>query len=43
MGPGWAKKFEIFDGTGVGKNSFHWSVVGKKGCIFLWSGVGKKI
>jgi hypothetical protein len=31
MDPGWAKKFEIFDGSGMGKKS----------CIFLWSCVGK--
>jgi hypothetical protein len=23
MGPGWAKKFEIFDGSGVGKKSLN--------------------
>jgi hypothetical protein len=33
MGPWWAKKFEIFDGSGVGK----------KFEIFDGSGVGKKI
>ena len=30
MGPGWAKKVEIFDGSGVGKKIFDGSGVGKK-------------
>ena len=34
MGPGWAKKYEIFDGYGVGKKKYE---------IFDGSGVGKKI
>jgi hypothetical protein len=32
MGPGWAKKVEIFDGSGMGKKS----------CVFLWVRVGQK-
>jgi hypothetical protein len=32
MGPWWAKKVEIFDGSGVGKKS----------CIFLWVRGGQK-
>ena len=34
MGTGWAKKYEIFDGYGVGKKIYE---------IFDGSGVGKKI
>jgi hypothetical protein len=34
MGPGWAKKFEFFDGSVVGKKIFE---------FFDGSGVGKKI
>ena len=34
MGPGWAKKYEIFDGSGVSKKIYE---------IFDGSGVGKKI
>ena len=30
MGPGWAKKVEIFDGSGVGKKIFDGCWVGKK-------------
>ena len=30
MGPGWAKKVEIFDGSGVGKKFFDGFGVGKK-------------
>ena len=30
MGPGWAKKVEIFDGSGVGKKFFDGCGVGKK-------------
>ena len=30
MGPGWAKKVEIFDGSGVGKKIFDGSGVGQK-------------
>ena len=30
MGPGWAKKVELFDGSGVGKNIFDGCWVGKK-------------
>jgi hypothetical protein len=34
MGPGWAKKVEIFDGSGMGKKS----------CVFLWvRGVQKNL
>ena len=34
MGTGWAKKYEIFDGSGVGKKIYE---------IFDGSGVGKEI
>jgi hypothetical protein len=44
MGPGWAKKVEIFDWSGVGKKSYFFigPVWAKKVEIFDWSGVGKK-
>jgi hypothetical protein len=44
MGPGWAKKFEIFDGPGMDKKSYFFigPVWVKKIEIFDGSGVGKK-
>ena len=41
MGPGWAKKVEIFDGSGVGKKIFVGGE-GKKVEIFDGSGLGQK-
>jgi hypothetical protein len=45
MGPGWAKKSEIFDRSGVGQKSDIFDGPGwaKKSDIFYGSGVGKKI
>jgi hypothetical protein len=46
MGPWWAKKFEIFDGSGVGKKKLKFLMGpgwAKKVEILDVSGVGKKV
>ena len=42
MAPGWAKKVEIFDGSGVGKKFLMGPGWAKKVEIFDGSGVGQK-